>query len=219
MQEGSKVYSQKEFEEKLKSELGDKELTIMAQRDKISDLKREIIKLSKEREEIDEREAQISETINKYKTRAQYLENIIKMRLELEISRIEAVFDEINANFADFDKFGKAQFEAAIKSIKALKDDATEVKEISKLNNGGNQEKDDFSSLEERYFKLLSIYELGKAEVGDKRRGRPKKEAPTIEGYLKHKKQESDRKKREQFDIDEALNPVDSLENILKDLK
>ena len=95
MKDKEQFYSQKEFEEKLKSELRDKETELSKQRDKIMDLKREIIRLQKEMDIIDAREIEVSAAINKYKSKSSFLENIIKMRLDIEIVRLENVYENV----------------------------------------------------------------------------------------------------------------------------
>ncbi|MBO4570216.1 MAG: hypothetical protein J5689_03285 [Clostridia bacterium] len=213
MKDKEQFYSQKEFEEKLKSELRDKETELSKQRDKIMDLKREIIRLQKEMDIIDAREIEVSAAINKYKSKSSFLENIIKMRLDIEIVRLENVYENVKKECPGFND---SEFVAVLNSLKALRKDATEVEEIAKIKGDSSQNKAD--SLEERYHKLLAIYEYAMAEAGDKKRGRPKKEADNIETFLKRKKEESDRKKKDSFDFDEALNPTESLDKIMKDL-
>ena len=213
MKDKEQFYSQKEFEEKLKSELRDKETELSKQRDKIMDLKREIIRLQKEMDIIDAREIEVSSAINKYKSKASFLENIIKMRLDIEIARLENVYGNLKNEYPEFND---SEFVAVLNSLKALRKDATEVEEIAKIKWETKENKVD--SLEERYHKLLVIYEYAMAEAGDKKRGRPKKEADNIETFLKRKKEESDRKKKDSFDFDEALNPTESLDKIMKDL-
>lgn len=211
------LLTKKDFDEKLKNELADKELTISMQAEKINELKSEIIKTQKEKDIIDARELEVGKTIEKYKNRAHYLEKIIDRRLDIEITRLQNLFELIERSFDKFSDFGKNELTSVIQSLLSLKDEVNEVHLASKekvaLNNNSG-----FDDLEERYHKLINLYELTKVEAGDKKRGRPKKEPETIETFLKRKKAENDKKKQTQFDLDEALNPVDSLENIMGDI-
>ena len=135
------------------------------------------------------------------------------MLLFPEIARLENVYGNLKNEYPEFND---SEFVAVLNSLKALRKDATEVEEIAKIK--GETKENKVDSLEERYHKLLVIYEYAMAEAGDKKRGRPKKEADNIETFLKRKKEESDRKKKDSFDFDEALNPTESLDKIMKDL-
>ena len=216
MRNNEELFTKKNLEERLKSGLAESELTIIKQRDKISELKREIIKLEKEKDIIDNRELQVSDAIEKYKNRAHYIENVTKSRLDLEIAKLENVISLLNANFADFPDCGKNELEAIAASLKSLVNEIADASMVTKEKIIADSPS--FDSLQERYHRLLNIYAFASAETGEKRRGRPKKEPTTIETFLKQKKAESERQKQSQFDLDEALNPVDSLENIMSDI-
>ena len=208
MKEDKLAFSEKEVDDMIKNALKEREVLVAEQRDKISGLKAETIRLLKERDEIDKREVEVAKTLEKYEKKNKYLENIIKVRLALEISELENLkqgLEESGAKESLCEKLGQI-----IDSISAFSSDVTEIE--SKQNASNNNEKIDSDNLEERYLKLLSSYEYSKAFLGSKNRGRPKKEEDTVEGYLKEKKKQKEKEKENLlFDFDEALNPTDSL--------
>ncbi|MBQ7579477.1 MAG: hypothetical protein IJT25_02990 [Clostridia bacterium] len=215
MKENNITYSEKDVEEKIKLALKDREILISEQRDKISSLKAEVLRLLKERDEIDKREVEVASTIEKYEKKNKYLENIIKVRLALEIDNLDALRQKLETeNNAECSQ----ELEKIISSISAFSSDVTNIDNISDNNKNSSSEKNK-DNLEERYLKLLSVYEYNKAFLGTKNRGRPKKEDDSIEGFLKEKKKQKDKEKENLlFDFDEALNPTESLEDIMKDL-
>ena len=215
MERSKDVYSGKEVDELIKQELKERELLIANQRDKISGLKAETIRLLKERDEIDKREVEVAKTLEKYEKKNKYLENIIKVRLAIEIEKLNDFKQNLKDNGADTKDIER--LDDIIYSISAFSSDVTEIESTQSA--GKNDDKIDCDNLEDRYLKLLSVYEYNKAFLGSKNRGRPKKDEDTVEGYLKEKKRQKEKEKEEMlFDIDEALNPTESLEDIMKDL-
>jgi|GEM_PF-6944868 len=219
MKNNDRVYSGREIEELIKSELADRELTISRQRDKISELKKEVISLQKKMDEIDNREIQVSDAIEKYKSRAQYLENLIKNKLGDIILSLKTIGASNNSGLGFYGETEKAgeTLENAIDNLEVIKECAQRLQETEKMSKEIRWSGE--GSLEERYHKLLAAYEYNIAEAADTRRGRPKKVEPNVEMLLKRKKIESEKKRKESFDFDEALNPTDSLEKIMKDLR
>ena len=213
MQEENR-YSQREFEEKVKEMLAESEIKLAKQRDKISDLKAEVIRLQKELDEIDKREVDVAGAIEKYKKRNKYLENIVNVRLALEIEKLEGFVEQLYESGLHDEA---EKLTEIVESIKKFSQDVTQTPDASA------QDKEDISQdekkLEERYLKLLELYEYTKADLGEKRRGRPRKEDDNIENFLKNKKIQKEKEKKEAlFDFEEALNPTDSLEKIMKDI-
>lgn len=214
--ENKTTYSEKEVDELIKKALAEREIKIAELRDKNSSLKAETIRLLKERDEIDKREVEVAKTIEKYEKKNKYLENIIKVRLSLEIEKL----NNFRQNLADSGKFDLGELNELDEIIKSISTFSSDVASVEN-NDSESVSVQELNSeeLEERYYKLLSSYEYNKAFLGGKNRGRPKKEDDTIEGFLKEKKKQKEKEKAELvFDIDEALNPTDSLEDIMKDL-
>lgn len=216
MKENEKLFTQKEVDEKVKEMLTDAELKLIKQRDKIQELKNENISLLKKIDEFDRREIEVANAIERYQNRNKYLENIIKMRCELEISRLHDLSDFLHEHYADFDEVAGEKLGAIIASLQAFSEDVTEVKEIAKIEPHSNEPKESFENLEQRYYKIMSLYEYSKAQSETRRRGRPKKEEQNIESFLKQKKEENEKIKAESFDFEEALHPTQSLEEIMK---
>ena len=211
------LYTQREFDDKVKEMLAESEIKIAKQRDKISELKGEIIRLQKQLDETDKHEVDVATAIEKYQKRNKYLENIVNVRLALEIENLEDFFESIKGK-EELEDEDLVKLEDIIESIKSFSQDVTQTPDLDaqeKAEDISNDEK----KLEERYLKLLSLYEYTKVSLGEKKRGRPRKEEDTIETFLKHKKEQKEKEKKEAlFDFEEALNPTDSLEKIMKDL-
>ena len=211
------LYTQREFDDKVKEMLAESEIKIAKQRDKISELKGEIIRLQKQLDETDQHEVDVATAIEKYQKRNKYLENIVNVRLALEIENLEDFFESIKGK-EELEDEDLVKLEDIIESIKSFSQDVTQTPDLDaqeKAEDISNDEK----KLEERYLKLLSLYEYTKVSLGEKKRGRPRKEEDTIETFLKHKKEQKEKEKKEAlFDFEEALNPTDSLEKIMKDL-
>ncbi|MBQ7453085.1 MAG: hypothetical protein IJS68_02320 [Clostridia bacterium] len=211
------LYTQREFDDKVKEMLAESEIKIAKQRDKISELKGEIIRLQKQLDETDKHEVDVATAIEKYQKRNKYLENIVNVRLALEIENLEDFFESIKGK-EELEDEDLVKLEDIIESIKSFSQDVTQTPDLDaqeKAEDISNDEK----KLEERYLKLLSLYEYTKVSLGERKRGRPRKEEDTIETFLKHKKEQKEKEKKEAlFDFEEALNPTDSLEKIMKDL-
>lgn len=216
MKENEKTFTQKEVDEQVKKMLTECELRVSKQRDKILELKNENINLIRKIEEYDKREVEVATAIEKYQSRNKYLENIIKMRCELEISRLNELNDFLHDHYADFESVAGKQLNTIINSLQAFSKDITEVEEIGKIEPSKRTETNKEKDLEKRYYQIMSLYEYTKAQNETRKRGRPKKEEQNIETFLKQKKQEKEKEKAESFDFEEALNPTQSLEEIMK---
>ena len=215
MKEENKTYSEKEVDELIKKALADREIKIAELRDKNSGLKAETLKLLKERDEIDKREVEVAKTLENYEKKNKYLENIIKVRLNIEIEKLNDFRQRITSGDVASEELD--YLDEIIKSISEFSSDVTNIQGTSAPSSSAQELNSE--ELEERYYKLLSSYEYNRAFLGAKNRGRPKKEDDTIEGFLKEKKKQKEKEKENLlFDIDEALNPTDSLEDIMKDL-
>lgn len=210
------LYSQTEVDEIVKEMLTNSNVTVSKQRDKINDLKGEILRLQKEIDSYEFREVEVAQTVEKYQNKSKYFENIIKMRCEMEAARLDELSTLIDGNGDDKAR-ARDIISDVIRSLKAFATDVTEVDEISKLNPEKN-EVDVGDDLEKRYLKILSLYEYNKATEDKRGRGRPKKEVENFETSLLAKKKEVESKKLEHFDIDEALRPTVSLEEIMKEI-
>lgn len=211
------VYTQSEVDEKVKEMLTLSEVKISRLRDKVNELKGEIIKQQKTIDAFENKEVEVADAIEKYKNKSKYFENIIKMRCEMEISRLKNLDSLLSAEFKGYNKSGKAILDSVINSLDAFSKDFTEVQELSKLE-PMHKSVDSSKDLENRYLKILSIYEYSKANDKHRKRGRPKKEEENIETYLKQRKKEKEKKNESAFDIEEAMHPTKPLEEIMKEV-
>lgn len=210
------IYSQSEVDELVKEMLTQSNVTVSKQRDKINELKAEIMRLQTEIDDFEERENEVAETIEKYQNKSKYFENIIKMRCEMEIARLDDLEEMLQGDLVDKTHVGEI-LGTIKKSLSAFASDVTEVDEISKL----DPEKDEVDvgdDLEKRYLKILALYEFNKATEDKRGRGRPKKEVENFETFLLDKKKSVEKQKYETFDIEEALHPTQSLEDIMQEI-
>ena len=210
-------FTQQEVDKIVKEMLTESEMSAIRQREKISELKAEVLRLQRAASENEKREIERADAIDRYKKRNTYLENIINMRFDLEISRLETIQEILEKDFRDYDKLVKEKLEAVIASIRAFSNDITEVEEIAKIEPTKPMELSE--DLDKRYMQILSLYNYTMANSGTKKRGRPKKGENDIETYLSDVKKENDSKEHiEPFDFEEALHPTQSLEEIMNDL-
>lgn len=72
------VYTQSEVDEKVKEMLTLSEVKISRLRDKVNELKGEIIKQQKTIDAFENKEVEVADAIEKYKNKSKYFENIIK---------------------------------------------------------------------------------------------------------------------------------------------
>ena len=197
-------FTQQEVDKIVKEMLTESEMSAIRQREKISELKAEVLRLQRAASENEKREIEIADAIDRYKKRNTYLENIINMRFDLEISRLEAIQEILEEDFGDYDKLVKEKLEAVIASIKAFSNDITEVEEIAKIEPTKPMELSE--DLDKRYMQILSLYNYTMANSGTKKRGRPKKGENDIETYLSDVKKENDSKEHiEPFDFEEKF--------------
>ena len=147
MKEENKTYSEKEVDDIIKKSLADREIKIAELRDKNSSLKAETLKLLKERDEIDKREVEVAKTLENYEKKNKYLENIIKVRLALEIEKLNDFRQRLSGETVSDEDL--AYLDEIIKSISEFSSDVTNTQNSSAAATSAQELNSE--ELEERY--------------------------------------------------------------------
>lgn len=241
-----KYYTQLEVDEYVRKLLTDSEITLSKQSERIEKEMKINEQLSKELEEYKKKEKAISRMLILSERKAKFLESTTRSRCAIETERLARLVDKWDEFFNDlnnryqvedkekFDEF-KQELEATIDSMIEIGDLLTDkplseaeqahLSEINRLNVMKNKKQ---SELDGRFSKLVQEFNMKIGDNATRGRGRPKKDSivssyKTIESQLnKSGKKKSDKNYppvgENGFDFNEALNPTDSLEDIMKDL-
>lgn len=239
-----KYYTQSEVDDYVRKLLTDSEIALSKQAERIEKERRENAKLSKELEEYKKKEKSISRLLVLSERKAKFLETTTRSRCAMEIERLarlaekwDSFFSELKTKYEPEDKEKLNQFKDELsKTIDAMLEmedlvsssplsDAEKAheEEINRLSIIKDKKK---TELEERYSRLIREFNMKIGDNATRGRGRPKKNKSEnlkdIENNLKKKKASGDAVYPpvgdSGFDFEEALNPTDSLEDIMKDL-
>lgn len=239
-----KYYTQIEVDEYVRRLLTDSEIALSKQAERIEKERKENERLLKELEEYKNKEKSVSRLLVLSERKAKYLESTTRSRCTIEIERLARLAEKWDSFFQDlsnkYDFVDKEKLEGFKKDLSDTIDgmlemdslfgekplseaEQTQVGEINRLNILRDKKK---TELDDRFSKLVMEFNMKIGENATRGRGRPKKKDSNnikdIEKKLepeKAKKKENNGVKSESgFDLDEALNPTDSLEDIMKDL-
>ncbi len=240
-----KYYTQIEVDEYVRKLLTDSEITLSKQSERIEKERKENAKLSKELEEFKNKEKSISRLLVLSERKAKFLETTTRSRCAIEIERLARLADKWDSFFSDlsnkYDAVDKEKLEQFKEELSKTIDGMLEMEnlfgdsplseaekahesEINRLNILKNKKK---SELDDRFSKLVLEFNMKIGENATRGRGRPKKDKSDNIKDIEKKLGTKKKLKTEAvyppvgesgFDFEEALNPTDSLEDIMKDL-
>lgn len=245
MAKPKKYYTQIEVDEYVRRLLTDSEITLSKQAERIEKERKENERLNRELEEYKNKEKSVSRLLVLSERKAKYLESTTKSKCAIEIERIARLAEKWDNYFEDlsnkYDNVDKEKLEEFKKELSTTIDNMLELdglfgdkpldeaeqahaSELNRLNVLRNKKK---TELDDRFSKLVMEFNMKIGDNATRGRGRPKKKDTTsltdIEKQLAPKQAKRTTmvyppKSESGFDYEEALNPTDSLEDIMKDL-
>lgn len=239
-----KSYSQVEVDEYVRKLMTDSEIALSKQSELLEKQKKENLRLSRELEEYKKKEKSISRLLVLSERKAKFLETNTRSRCAIEIERLarladkwDQFFDQLNGKYKLEDKQKLDQFKEEISlTIDGMMDmqnlcggtplsdtEKEHIQELGRLNIIKDKKQ---SELDNRFSKLLSEFNMKIGDNATRGRGRPKKgQSVTIKEAPKKGKKKQNATTTvyppvgdSGFDFEEALNPTDSLEDIMKEL-
>lgn len=245
MAKNKKYYTQTEVDEYVRSLLTNSEIALTKQAERLEKERKENERLEKELEEYKKKEKTISRLLILSQRKAKFLETNTRSRCTIEIERLARLADRWDEFFSDLDKTYnpddkakldefKSQLVETINNMLDMENmfDSKPLNEAEKshteeLERLGVVKEKKKSDLDQRFDKLVSEFNMKIGESATRKRGRPKKNNSdslnSIEKNLKDKRSSQTTPVYPPvgdsgFDFEAALNPTDSLEDIMKDL-
>ncbi|MBR2908791.1 MAG: hypothetical protein IKC11_00375 [Clostridia bacterium] len=245
MAKPKKYYTQIEVDEYVRRLLTDSEITLSKQAERIEKERKENDRLQKELEEYKNKEKSVSRLLVLSERKAKYLESTTRSKCAIEIERLARLAEKWDEFFNDltnkYDAVDKEKLEGFKSELSQTIDSMLEMdglfgdkpldeaeqahaNEVNRLNILRNKKKNE---LDDRFSKLVMEFNMKIGDNATRGRGRPKKQdsnkVSDIEKKLKPKQTRQKStvyppKSESGFDFEEALNPTDSLEDIMKDL-
>lgn len=224
-----KYYTLNQVEEYVKGLMSESEKTLSLQLQKIDELNRKNAQLQKSIDEYKQKEKSINRTLMLAERRADYIVNNTRTRAVIELNRLtdfsakwEKFFDKLDAKYDKKDRDSFEEFNKELKSLLTSFTDFSEslngekplstiektyIEETARLNGKAR------GDLDERFAKLLHTFneKIGESTVEQKQK--PLSQTKPVQKIsIYPPKGESG------FDFEEALNPTDTLEEIMRDL-
>ena len=236
-----KYYSQAQVDEYVRKLLTDSEISLSKQAERIEKEAKENERLRKEIEEIKAKEKANARLLVLSERKVKNLEQTARAKCAIELDRLARLADEWDSFFNDLDnKYNQEdkdkleEFKLDLsKTIDGLLDmedifategvnEATNehASEVNRLNVLRKKKK---SELDDRFSKLVIEFNMKIGDNATRGRGRPRKqEANNVKDIEKNMNNNTSQvyppKGDSGFDFEEALNPMDSLEDIMRDL-
>lgn len=240
-----KYYTQLEVDEYVRKLLTDSEIALSKQAERIENEKKENLKLTRELEEYKKKEKSSSRLLILSERKAKYLESTTRTKCAAEIERLARLAEKWDAFFNDlsnkYDELDKEKLEEFKDELSKTIDGMLEMEELFKsedMKEATEAHKEEVerlaiikkkkeNAMDERFSKLVMEFNMKIGDHATRGRGRPKKQDSITRKDIE-KKLNSKSKSTQKvvyppvgesgFDFEEALNPTDSLENILSDL-
>ena len=239
------TYTKTEVDEYVRKLMTDSEIALTSQAQQLEKIREEKEKIEKELEEYKNKEKSISRLLVIAERKARYLETTTRSRCAIEIERLarlcdkwDEFFDGLSEKYEKIDKEKLNEFKkelgATIDNMLQMEDsfsdsplteaEKSHIAEINRLNVVKEKKKGDLS---DRFDKLVLEFNMKIGDNATRGRGRPKKGENVNIKEIQNKQSKSSTQRPKpiypakgdsDFDFDEALNPVDSLEDIIKDL-
>lgn len=240
-----KYYTQIEVDEYVRSLMTNSEIALSKQAERLEKERHENEELLKALEEYKQKEKSIARLLILSERRAKFLETNTRSRCAMEIERLARLaerwddfFSHLSSTYANDDKQKLDEFKSELsKTIDGMleMESLLSDKPLSDAEKAHNDEINRLSiikdkkkvELDNRFNKLVQEFNMKIGDNATRKRGRPKKDemsnVKTIEKNLNKKKKATQTVvyppvDESGFDFEEALNPTDSLEDIMKDL-
>lgn len=238
-----KYYTQLEVDEYVRKLLTDSEIALSKQAERIEKERKENDRLLKELEEYKLKEKTNARLLVLSERKAKNMEQTARSKCAIELDRLarlaehwDSFFSDLSNKYEPEDKEKLEEFKDELsKTIDGLLDIETifssdevdeatleHVGEVNRLNVLRQKRK---SELENRFSKLVLEFNMKIGDNATRGRGRPKKKDSNNVRDIQNNLDAENKPKQDYipkadgvFDFEEALNPTDSLESIMRDL-
>lgn len=238
-----RYYTQTEVDEYVRKLLTDSEIALSKQAERIEKERKENDRLSRELEEIKFKEKTNARLLVLSERKVKNMEQSAKSKCAIELDRLIRLTDKWDEFFNDLSNKYEPQDKEHLEAFKEelsktidglldiegmfssgeaqVSDAVTEHEgEINRLNLLRKRKN---SELDDRFTKLVLEFNMKIGDNATRGRGRPKKQESNNVNDIQKNNKKSEKvvyppKGESGFDFEEALNPVDSLEDIMKDL-
>lgn len=228
-----KYYTQNEVNEYVKRLMTDSEIAFSKQAERLEKEKQLNKSLSKELEECKQKEKSTARLLTISQRKAKYIESTTRSKCAMEIERLARLAEKWDEFFAGLtEKYQKAdkekldEFKEELSAvINQMVDmqlgfeepvNEAEKAHLAEINRLGVVKEKKKSELDNRFDKLVLEFNMKIGDNATRGRGRPKK--TEAEKLASKKAGVYPPKGTSGFDFEEALNPTDSLEDIMNDL-
>ncbi len=243
MAKSKKYYTQTEVDEYVRSLLTNSEIALTKQAERLEKERKENERLTKELEEFKKKEKTIARLLILSERKAKFLETNTRSRCSIEIERLARLAERWDEFFEGLDKAynpdDKAKLEEfksqLVETINNMLDmenmfgkplseaEKSHTEELERLGVVKEKRK---TELDQRFDKLVNEFNMKIGENATRKRGRPKKKDSDSLNTIKKNLDKTAPKTSpvyppvgdSGFDFEAALNPTDSLEDIMKDL-
>lgn len=228
MKRNKQYYTLNDVEEYAKKLLNESEKVKSVQAQKIEELERDKKQLTKSLDEYKQKEKTISRTLALAERRAEYILNNTRTRAMIELNRLtefsvkwEKFFDSLESKYDAKDRESFQQFNKELKNVLSSFSDFSDSLDGSKPLTGIEKTYIEETSrirqktrndLDDRFAKLLHSFN---ERLGE---GNAKQTRPHVVNSSKGQASVYPPKGDSGFDFEEALNPTDTLEEIMRDL-
>lgn len=230
-----KYYTQNEVDEYVKKLMTDSEIALSKQAERLEKEKQINKNLAKELEECRQNQKSTARLLTIAERKAKYIESTTRAKCAMEIERLarlaekwEDYFAGLSEKYQHQDKEKLDEFKNELSCVinqmvdmqsgfdePVTKEEKAHLEEINRLGIVKEKKK---SELDGRFDRLVREFNMKIGDNATRGRGRPKKsEAEKLSGK-KAKSAVYPPKGASGFDFEEALNPTDSLEDIMSDL-
>ena len=253
-----KKFTQSEVDNIVRKNMIDTQIQLSRQSEKIATMQKQVDEKEQEIQALKKREKLVSRALILADRRAKYIESTAKTRCAIEIDNLVRFSEKWNKFFNDlsskYDYEDKETLENFDEELKLMIKSLTEMKDMtsalsepeSAYNNERKRLSEGSKSVDDRFKKLCSEFDMKVGENATRKPGRPKKntgnkkideiidelengkvqtkpktQKPLISNVVNKKiATVSNVPKTEDsiFDFDEALNPTEDLETILSEL-
>jgi len=241
---GRKYYTQVEVDEYVRKLLTDSEIALSKQAERIEKERKENERLNKELDEYKKKEKSSSRLLVLSERKAKYLEQTTRSKCAIEIDRLARLVEKWDGFFNElsnkYDEVDKEKLEEFKEELSKTIDGMIEMERIFKTEGGSEPVQEHLSEvnrlnvlrkkkdneLDQRFSKLVMEFNMKIGDNATRGRGRPKKQDSLNMKDIEKKLNKPKKKDKivyppvgeNGFDFEEALNPTDSLEDIMKDL-
>lgn len=230
-----KYYTQIEVDEYVRKLMTDSEIALSKQAERLEKEKQINKNLTKEIEECKQKEKSTARLLTISERKAKYIEQTTRSKCAMEIERLarlaekwDSFFSGLSEKYQALDKQKLDEFKEELSLVISQMVDMqsgfeepvsqAEKAHLEEINRFKVVKEKKKNELEGRFDKLVLEFNMKIGDNATRGRGRPKKSEAEKIANKKAKSKVYPPKGASGFDFEEALNPTDSLEDIMNDL-